>query len=85
MKHKAEMLMRLLLNGAIIDHEGHLYTMAEDGSLGILFDRNDDVCHKVDCDLGAFVRMADKMDLDTLFLAGASLALQDAKQKRETR
>ena len=81
MKHNAEILMRILLNGAIVEHEGILYAMNEDGALCWVENYDSDVGRKIDCDLQAFVKLANQLSFDQLFLAGANVALQTINKK----
>lgn len=81
MKHNAEILMRILLNGAIVEHQGTLYAMNEDGALCWVESYDSEIGHKMDCDLQSFVKLANELSFDQLFLAGANVALQDINKK----
>lgn len=82
MKHNAEILLRILLNGAVVEHKGSHYAMAEDGSLVYLYNKDDETGHKLDYTMRDFVAMANEMSFNDLFIAGANLALRDMAEER---
>lgn len=81
MKHPAEMLLKLLINGEVIEHEGETYAMDVDGSLCLVYNISSDeeTAYKIDCDLSSFIKMAEKIGRDELWLKLCALQLRGIK------
>lgn len=78
MREPIELLVRLLVNGGRIEHDGSEYAMSEDGSLCVVM-RDDDgkaIPMRVDCDLRQLKRIADDIGRDDLWLRCCALKLR---------
>ena len=79
MKEPVELLLRALLGGLEVQHDGRRYVMGEDGSLGIVAHNqtaDEEVVLRVDCDLRDFKTLADSIGGDELWLLCCGLAMQ---------
>lgn len=78
MREPIELLLRLLVNGGRIEHDGSEYAMDEDGSLCVVMldEAGNDVPMRVDCDLRELKRMADDIGRDELWLRCCALKLR---------
>jgi hypothetical protein len=83
MKHPAEMLLRLLLAGESITFKGYTYAMSEDGDLCVLYQKGEtEIVMGLDFKLGHFVKLAELIGNDELWLACCSLSLKERNKKR---
>ena len=78
-KSLPEMLLRVLMAGGRIEHQGATYAMTEDNGLCIIArdQHGDELPLGVDCDLRAFCAMAESIGFDELFLAGCSVSMME--------
>jgi hypothetical protein len=84
MKEPVELLLRALLAGLEVSHDGRRWAMAEDGSLGVVCyneTTGEEELLRVDCDIRAFKAMADQIGRDKLWLLCCGLAMS---QRRAT-
>jgi hypothetical protein len=83
MKHPSEMLLRLLLAGESITFKDYTYVMSDDGDLCVLYQKGEDeIAMGLDFKLGHFIKLAELIGKDELWLAGCSLALKERNKKR---
>jgi hypothetical protein len=82
-KSLPEMLLRVLMAGGRIEHQGATYAMTEDSGLCIIAtnQHGDELPLGVDCDLRSFCAMAESIGFDELFMAGCSVALTEMNIK----
>lgn len=80
MKEPVELLLRALLGGLEIPHNGRRYVMCDDGSLGLLARNetaNEELALRLDCDLRDFKALADSIGGDELWLLCCGLAMSE--------
>jgi hypothetical protein len=79
-----EILLRILMAGGRVEHQGATYAMTEDNGLCIIAkdQQDNEIPLGVDCDLKAFCAMAESIGGDRLFLAGCSVALGEMRSAR---
>ena len=88
-KDPAELLLRLLLAGETIDHQGHTYGMSEKGELLAQMKESRPnsseivVFYKISCDISAFYKMAEEIGFDELALRCCAISLRRAERGKE--
>ena len=77
-KHESEMLLKLLLNGGKVEHEGRTYAMSEDNRMVLVCKstEGDEVLVNYDCDVSQFVELSESIGRDKLWLQLCGAALR---------
>ena len=83
MKHPAEMLLKVLLNGGTVQDKDYQYVMDEEGHLCVVMINGDEESlYRIETDISAFIKMAERIGRDELWLKCCEIELQKMKQKK---
>lgn len=77
MKHPAEILLKILLNGGEIEYEGFTYCIIDEQ----LCVHYGDGVVILDCTVGSFINMANKIGKNELWLKACALKLRNYERK----
>ena len=77
MKEPVELLLKVLINGHRVEHNGYIYGMSEDGCLCLVTQPGTDneLGLRIDCDISDFKKMSDDIGRDELWLKCCEIEL----------
>lgn len=83
MKHPLEMLVKILVNGGQVFHDGYNHAMGEDGRLCVIMkdEDNNDIPIGIDCDVKGLYEMANDIGKDQLWLQSCAIELGNIQEK----
>ncbi len=83
MKHPLEMLVKILVNGGRVEHDGYVHAMTEEGGLCVIMkdDNDQDFPLGIDCDVKGLYKMANDIGKDQLWLQCCAIELGNMNKK----